>query len=114
MATYRWVLLHITPKVTVLLGVPMVVLLAVVARFQAASLRLPSTVGAVPAGAANTVPGAGVAVAPVGVFVRVAVRVGVFVGPSGVFVRVAVRVGVFVGPTGVFVRVAVRVGVVPA
>src|SRR5687768_2422720 len=53
----------------------------------------------------------GVALGPIGVFVRVAVRVGVRVGPMGVFVRVGVRVGVKVGPVGVLVRVAVRVGV---
>src|SRR5689334_9669577 len=105
------------PKVTVLLGAPMVVLPAVVARFQPLSVSWPSTVMALPVLRAKAVPGAGVAVAPtgvsvaVGVLVPVAVRVGVLVGPTGVLVRVGVRVGVSVGPTGVLVRVGVTVGV---
>src|SRR5688500_7573350 len=53
----------------------------------------------------------GVALGPMGVWVRVGVRVGVKVGPVGVLVRVAVLVGVKVGPMGVWVRVGVRVGV---
>ena len=50
--------------------------------------------------------GEAVAVGPRGVLVRV----GVFVGPVGVFVRVGVRVSVLVGPMGVFVRVGVADG----
>src|SRR5438874_1480520 len=54
--TYRLVLFHIAPMVTVLLGVPMVVLLTVWARFQPASFRLPSIVGAVTTLLASTCP----------------------------------------------------------
>src|SRR5438093_11029148 len=54
--TYRLVLFHIAPMVTVLLGVPMVVLLTVWARFQPASFKLPSIVGAVATLLASTCP----------------------------------------------------------
>src|SRR5688500_16066645 len=45
--TYKYVASHIAPSVTVLLGAPMVVSLAVVARFQPASLSWPLMTGAV-------------------------------------------------------------------
>src|SRR5688572_27741222 len=106
--TYRLLLFHNAPKVTVLLGVPMVALLAtVLATLQADSFSAPSIVGAVPTVWAKMLPAAGVAVAPVGVLV------GVLVGPTGVLVRVGVfvggwvLVGVLVGPTGVLVGVLV-------
>src|SRR5258706_10079206 len=54
--TYRLVLSHMAPNVTVLLGAPMVVLPAVVARFQPVSFRLPSMAGALLTLLASTVP----------------------------------------------------------
>src|SRR5436190_955203 len=67
--TNRYVLFHIAPMVTVMLGVPMVVLLTVWAKFQPASFRLPSIVGAVATLLASTCPATATAVpkAPYGI-----------------------------------------------
>src|SRR5690349_627437 len=60
--TYRLVLSHMAPIVTVLLGVPMVVLLTVWARFQPLSLSWPLMTGAPAVLLASTVPAAAVAI----------------------------------------------------